>query len=96
MYLPRTDLAEAGVDEADIRRGDAGAPFLSMMRQQIERAESCAKVLEQLDAAAEFPDVAMTYAQGVRAAIAHSRGELEGAMEELRGILEELGEEVEA
>jgi phytoene synthase len=39
-YLPRTDLASAGVSEADIRAGKAGGAFLGLMRQQIARAES--------------------------------------------------------
>lgn len=40
IYLPREDLAAAGVTEADLLAGRGGAAFLNLMRQQIDRAES--------------------------------------------------------
>jgi phytoene synthase len=39
-YLPQEDLRAAGVSESDIRTGRGGDAFVSLMRQQIERAES--------------------------------------------------------
>jgi 15-cis-phytoene synthase len=39
-YLPREDLEAAGVTENDLRSGRGGEAFVTLMRRQIERAES--------------------------------------------------------
>jgi len=39
-YLPRQDLAAAGVTEGQIRNGIGGPAFVEMIRAQVERAES--------------------------------------------------------
>jgi len=40
LYLPREDLKRMNVDEVDVLAGRGGREFLSLMRFQIERAES--------------------------------------------------------
>ena len=52
---------------------------------EIDRAREHVAALEKLDAAGEFPGIAMPYARGVRAALARARGESAEAMQLLDG-----------
>ena len=49
IYLPRTELAAAGISEKDIMSGNAGPAFEKLMREQIARARDYYRRSEALD-----------------------------------------------